>query len=130
MIQAAVNFSLSSILIRRFGPLGVALGTLIPAIVVEAVLLPIYTSYVLDVSVRRFYLSAVLRPVAAAGPYAVWLWFCRAQGLVRGYGSLALVIGAGLVLYAVLAWKLGLDNEDRTFIRGVLAGMKAMPART
>ena len=36
-----------------------------------------------------------MRPLAAAAPYGLWLWFCRAQGLVRGYGSLALVGGPG-----------------------------------
>jgi hypothetical protein len=56
--------------------------------------------------------SVVMRPLAAAVPYSLWLWFWRAKGLIRGYGSLALMGGSGLALFALLAWNLSLDNQD------------------
>jgi O-antigen/teichoic acid export membrane protein len=128
--NATANFVLSTILIRWWGAVGVAWGTLVPAFIVEAIVLPVYTASVLHISPLRFYKSVVMRPLAAAAPYGLWLWFWRAQGLVQGYGSLALVIAAGLVLYAPLAWKLGLDNDDRIFVRNMLAGLKSRGRRT
>ena len=128
--NATANFVLSTIMIRWWGAVGVAWGTLIPAFVVEAIILPVYTASVLHISPLRFYKSVVMRPLAAAAPYGLWLWFWRAQGLVHGYGSLALVVGSGLALYALLAWKLSLDDQDRIFARKVLMSLKAMAPGT
>jgi O-antigen/teichoic acid export membrane protein len=113
MLQAATNFALSTILIRRFGPLGVALGTVIPALVVEALLLPVYTCRVLEVSIHRFYASSVARPLAILVPYVAWLWMLRAGGLVQGYFSLALAVASGLLVYALLGWWFVFDSEER-----------------
>jgi O-antigen/teichoic acid export membrane protein len=124
--NATANFVLSTILIRWWGAVGVAWGTLIPAFIVEAIILPVYTASILRISPGRFYRSVVLRPLIAAAPYGLWLWFCRRQGLVHGYGSLALIIGSGLALYALVAWKFSLDSEDRAFARKALGRLKSM----
>jgi O-antigen/teichoic acid export membrane protein len=124
--NATVNLVLSTILIRWWGAVGVAWGTLIPAFVVEGVLLPLYTAWMLRVSPVRFYSSVVLRPLIAAAPYGLWLWFWRSQGVVRGYASLALIIASGLALYALVAWKFSLDSEDRAFARKALGRLKSM----
>jgi O-antigen/teichoic acid export membrane protein len=128
--NATANLTLSTIMVRWWGAVGVAWGTFIPAFVIEAVILPLYTASLLNVSPGRFYKSVVLRPLIAAAPYGLWLWFWRAQGLVHGYGSLALVVGSGLALYALLAWKLSLDDQDRIFARKVLMSLKAMAPGT
>jgi len=124
--NATANFVLSTILIRWWGAVGVAWGTLIPAFVVEAIILPVYTASILQIPPGRFYRSVVLRPLIAAAPYGLWLWFWRRQGLVHGYASLALIIGSGLALYALVAWKFSLDSEDRAFARKALGRLKAM----
>jgi len=124
--NATANFVLSTILIRWWGAVGVAWGTLIPAFIVEAIILPVYTASILRISLARFYRSVVLRPLIAAAPYGLWLWFCRRQGLVHGYGSLALIIGTGLALYALVAWKFSLDSEDRAFARKALGRLKSI----
>ena len=124
--NATANFVLSTILIRWWGAVGVAWGTLIPAFVVEAIILPVYTASILQIPPGRFYRSVVLRPLIAAAPYGLWLWFWRRQGLVHGYASLALIIGSGLALYALVAWKFSLDSEDRAFARKALGRLKSM----
>jgi O-antigen/teichoic acid export membrane protein len=125
LCTAAANFTLSVILIRWLGAVGVAWGTAIPALPAEAVILPLYTAWLLQVSPLSFYRSAVLRPLLIAAPYGLWLWFCLGRGLIRGYGSLALTVGAGLVLYAWLAWKFGLESEERTFARRWFVGLRS-----
>jgi O-antigen/teichoic acid export membrane protein len=115
--NAAANLTLSVILIRRLGAVGVAWGTVIPAFLVEAIILPVYTALLLQVSPLRFYKSAVLRPLLAAVPYAWWLWFCARQGVIAGYGSLALVVTSGLLVYALLVWKFCLESEERALAR-------------
>jgi hypothetical protein len=123
MIQAAANFSLSAILIRRFGPLGVALGTVIPAFVVEALLLPIYTCRVLGVSIHRFYASSVARPLVIFVPYVAWLWMLQTGGLVQGYFSLALAVTSGLVVYALLGWWFVFESDEREMAWRSIGGL-------
>lgn len=125
LVQAATNLALSTILVRWWGAVGVAWGTLIPAFAVEAIILPAYTASVLQASLRRFYVSAMLRPLTAALPYAAWLWYWRTQGLIRGYLSLALAVGSGLIVYGLIAWLVGIDSEDRKLARRFLANLKS-----
>jgi len=124
--DAAVNFALSATLVGWVGAVGVAWGTVIPACLVEAIIMPVYTAALLRVSPLHFYWSAVLRPLLAATPYGLWLWFCLQHGLIRGYASLALAVCSGLVLYALLAWSFGLDGEERAWARQRLSGLKSM----
>jgi O-antigen/teichoic acid export membrane protein len=126
---ATANLTLSVTLIRLLGAVGVAWGTTIPAFPVEAIILPLYTASLLKVSPLGFYKSAVFRPLLVAAPYGLWLWFCLARGLIRGYGSLALMVGAGLVLYALLAWKFGLESEERAYAQGWLVGLRSAVMR-
>jgi len=124
LCNATANFTLSVILIRWIGAVGVAWGTIIPAFIVETIVLPVYTASILGVSPLRFYRSAVLRPLLAALPFGLWLWVCRSDGLVRGYGSLTLVVASGLVFYVWLAWKLTLDSEEKTWARQQIGDRK------
>jgi len=128
LAQAATNFALSAILIRWMGAVGVAWGTLIPALLVEGAILPAYTASVLEVSLRRYYLQAALRPVLVAIPYVLWLWFLRAEGLIRGYPSLALAVCSGLIVYGLLAWQFALDREDKEIARRWFADFKSAVA--
>jgi O-antigen/teichoic acid export membrane protein len=130
LCNALVNFALSVILVHWLGAVGVAWGTVIPAFLVEAVILPVYTAGLLHVSPIQFYHSAVLRPLLVSVPYGLWLWFCVERGLVRGYPSLALVVASGLVLYGALAWRFSLESEERALAQRWLNGLKASPART
>jgi O-antigen/teichoic acid export membrane protein/glycosyltransferase involved in cell wall biosynthesis len=128
LAQAATNFALSAILIRWMGAVGVAWGTLIPAVFVEGAILPAYTASVLDVSVARYYLKSVMPPVLAAIPYTLWLLFLRSQGFIRGYPSLALAVCSGLIVYALPAWHFALDGEDRDLVRRSFANVKSAVA--
>ena len=123
--NAAANLALSVALIRWVGAVGVAWGTVIPACTVEAIILPAYTAALLGISPLRFYKSAVLRPLLASAPYGLWLWFCLTEGLINGYASLVLAVGSGLLLYTFVAWRLGLDTEEKAWARERFAGLKS-----
>lgn len=122
--NAAANLALSITLVRWVGAVGVAWGTVIPAFLVEGIILPVYTARLLQVAYLRFYKSAVLRPLVLSVPYGLWLWFCREQGSVRGYASLALAVGSGLLLYVFLAWRFGLDSEEKAWAGQRLSSLK------
>jgi O-antigen/teichoic acid export membrane protein len=129
LCNATANFTLSVILIRWLGAVGVAWGTVIPSFLGEGIILPVYTASLLEVSPLRFYRSAVLRPLLAATPYGLWLWLCLQGSLVRGYASLAFVVSSGLVLYTMLAWKFGLDTDEKALARRWLLGIRSALVR-
>jgi O-antigen/teichoic acid export membrane protein len=117
LTNATANFALSATLVRWWGPVGVAWGTVIPAFAFEAIILPVFTARLLGVSLRQFYWSAVVKPVAAALPYAGWLWAWREHGWGSSYTSLVLVVGSGLLIYGPMAWVVALDARDKNLIR-------------
>lgn len=127
--QAAANFSLSAILIRGMGAVGVAWGTLIPAVLVEGIILPAYTVRSLDLSLRRYYMKTALGPVLVSIPYIFCLWLARAEGLIRGYGSLATAVGCGLAVYGLLAWRFVLDGDDKEIAWRWIASFRPALAR-
>lgn len=107
MGEAIVNLAFSLFLVRRYGIAGVAIGTLIPAVIVHGVILPAYLSSVLHVSFRQLVREAYARPalvallVAAVGfgtiqvfGLATWREFVVATAITATFGALvALRIG-------------------------------------
>jgi len=70
IIEAVCNLGLSVVLIKPFGLMGVALGTVIPNILVSLAL-PWYLHYALGVPPHAFYRRAWLFPTLACLPFAV-----------------------------------------------------------
>jgi O-antigen/teichoic acid export membrane protein len=125
LCNGTANLALSTVMIRWWAAVGVAWGTLIPALIFEAIVLPAFTASILGISPARFYKSVVLRSLLAAAPYAGWLWLLsHGLGLVRGWTSLTLAVGSGLALYALLVWKVGLDGVERDLAKSWLSGLK------
>jgi len=68
--EAIANLTLSIVLVRRIGIIGVAWGTVIPSVVVNAVCWPIYIGKVLKMSLRRYIWQAWARVGISLIPFA------------------------------------------------------------
>jgi O-antigen/teichoic acid export membrane protein len=98
LLEAAVNLSLSLILVRRFGIVGVAWASAIPNLFVCLFVIG-YACRLLGVRGRDYAGKALLRPLSAGlAPLALW----SSGWTTTGWLSLGLAIGAGLLPYAVL----------------------------
>lgn len=118
--HALVNLGISIYLAKRIGLLGVAWGTLLPALVVSAIVLPWYTVRTLNIGLSAFYWSAIVRTVMFTAPYVVFLVALRIYVNPRSWASFfACVIAAGCS-YAILIWLLVIDDEERLRIRNKL----------
>jgi hypothetical protein len=102
------------------GAVGVAWGTVIPAIIFQAIALPLYTMKLLEVSPSTYYWNVVLRPTLASVPYGLLLWFFVRQGMVRGWLSMGLVLILGLAVFAAMAWTISLEPQERRFAMKML----------
>ena len=101
--EAIANLALSLILARRFGMIGVALGTLIPSIVVRILIQPFVIQKKLGVRVTTYF-AASLRAIARTAlclllPLAVTLRWMRPD-----YPSLFTVGTVSLILFALPIW--------------------------
>jgi O-antigen/teichoic acid export membrane protein len=114
--EGIVNLVSSVWLAQRIGARGVALGTLLGALVGVAVHFGVsmrYTQTTLAISRLELFLKGMLRPAAVAMPsiLLLWLWW------PLGANSLRLVISCGwTVSTLLLAWFVSLTQGDRDLV--------------
>jgi O-antigen/teichoic acid export membrane protein len=70
-IEAVANLSLSIVLVRRMGIIGVAWGTVIPSLFINVILWPNYITRVVKMPLGPYLWHAWLQSALAAFPYAV-----------------------------------------------------------
>ena len=118
LAEGIANLALSIVLVRRFGVVGVAWGTVVPHLLCTTLIVPLYTLRLLKLSVRDYLLKGVLRPVLCALPVAVFAYAVSQQmptaTLLQFVAEVAL-IGA---LFGILTFRFSLDSDQRTAITG------------
>lgn len=112
--EATANLFFSVLFCLKFGVIGVAVGTAIPSLVVNLILIPMHLSKVTGVRLRHYYLSGWGRPLLASVPFGIlsyWLHLTRPASSLIG---LALEVVLSLPLYVVVL-ALVFAPEIRTF---------------
>ena len=111
---AAVNITLSIVLIRRFGLAGVAIATLIPVAVANiCVLFPAACRRV-AIPVGEAFRQAIWPAAWPAAVTALFLWSTRAM-VPAGLLPAAVQLAAGALLYEALFFGLAISSGDRRF---------------
>ena len=116
-VEAACNLALSLVLIQRFGIVGVALGTLIPNVLMNLGYIPRCLSKATGVSVGLFCRNAVLLPTIASLPFglatAMIERFIPAANLAIFFLQTLLI----LPLVPVSAWFVCLSSTEREQVK-------------
>ncbi len=107
--------------------IGVALGTLIPHVVVAVGVLPIAMRRVLGIGLRDYYVSTYLRPFLATVPFAASCYVVDRFVSPSSLRSFVAVTTLALVAYVVPCWYVALTATER---RAVAARISAMFKRT
>jgi O-antigen/teichoic acid export membrane protein len=133
MVQVVCNLALTLVLVRRFGLLGVALGTAIPYTVLNAGILVPAVCRTLEVPTRTLARTALLP--ALIGSTAGASTAVALQALARSHSLSGLLVQCAIVAvtYGVAFWFAGLSGlERRRYMqsaRHVSAGfLRARPA--
>jgi O-antigen/teichoic acid export membrane protein len=129
-LEALLNFVLSVILARRLGVVGVALGTLIPRVVIEGLLLPGYLLRVLELRIGH-YLREGFLPVlpGAAGLALLSLAARRVLEPAPGWGMMVVTGLVYVATFAALTLALGATPEERAWVAARSAGLLARVRR-
>jgi len=131
LLEGLTNLAISVVLVQRYGVVGVAIGAVIPHLVVVGVVLPGVLPRWIRLDVRAYYISTYLRPLIAATPFLLACAFIARQvppgNLFIFFASIALA----LPLYAAPVWTVALTAEERTAAREYLSRKLARrtPAR-
>lgn len=115
--EAVVNLVLSIVLARRIGLLGVAWGSLIPALIAEGILLPIFTARTVGVSATHLYWQSVFKPIITSLPCAAFFYWTSHSRVITNWASFVTVALAGMCIHCVCAWSFGADESEREIVR-------------
>lgn len=102
LITGIANVALSIALIPRFGLMGVALGTLIPAAIEMTLVIFPYAFRVIRVNPVRFLKATVLPTVLPSALMGVFLFIISTSLEISGIFSLIILGTAAILLYALI----------------------------
>lgn len=111
LCDGAINLGLSIYWAHRYGLVGVAMGTLVPAIFDHLLFLPWYALRVAGVSAGEYIRHGLLRPLVSSAMLGVCCWFTSrpSQSVVAFCSTVVLQLAA----FAALSYGVGLPKQDR-----------------
>ena len=98
-IEAAANLALSLLLVRRYGLYGVAVGTLLPDLIVQLALWPRYVCQIVGLPLRSYVWQSWIRPALAAVPFGIACYFTHQNWISPNLPIFFLQILALLPIY-------------------------------
>jgi Na+-driven multidrug efflux pump len=116
--EAAVNVVLSIILVRTYGVVGTAIGTLIPRLVMSMIVGPWFVRREIGLPLRTFWFGALIQPTVAMVPFAMASYaverFWPATHLAVYFAQVGLV----LPIAALGVWIVCLSPVEREDLAG------------
>jgi O-antigen/teichoic acid export membrane protein len=120
LVEGGAKLALSVLLIRKYGLVGVALGTAIPHVVVVGCVLPAILPRMVPIRLRDYYLSTYVFPLLASAPFWGACWFIARVARPTDFVGFAASVAAALVTYAVPCWFLALSRPQRDHVRNAV----------
>ena len=116
LFEGIANLALSIVLVRKYGLIGVAWGTVIPHVISMAVVVPIYTLRSTGMRARDYFFKAWLRPLIAILPVAGCCYALSVAVTTPSWPLFAAEVVAVCLLHAVMLFLVCLDSTQRTSI--------------
>lgn len=128
--EAIVNLALSIYLVRKIGVIGVAWGTVIPGLISQFIIWPLYVTRLVGLKVGTFLWQGWMRPALATAPFcAACIWSARhwsADNLGHFFLQIAAIVpavplGVALFFWKEVNWQLRSEESllRRTFLANV-----------
>lgn len=114
MVEAVGNLILSITLVRVYGMIGVAYGTLFPSVICNGLLLPMITFREFDVTFLDFVLKSLLGPLVV---FAITVVGIRSIGMhAESYVQLVLQGGIITLVFLILSLLLVMSSDERSYL--------------
>lgn len=115
--EAVSNLILSILLVKPFGMLGVAIGTLIPSVIFRGIIQPIVVERFLHITVRETAMMT-LRTGLRCATFLLAPWIITRMFLAPDYPHLLLVGVLSAIAYAIPVWLLEFNGIGQERILG------------
>ena len=113
ILEGLANVLLSVMLVRRYGIVGVAIGTLIPHAIVALGVLPTFMARVLPFRRTDYYTSVYGRPLLASLPFVGACYLIDRVAEPRSLPAFFIAGFISMIAYALPGWLLALSREER-----------------
>lgn len=114
--EGLVNLSLSIVLVKSIGLLGVALGTAVSHLLVVLVWLPRAVCPIVGISLWRYFAGVYGRCLPAAAAIGVGAYAVEQYARPASLLSFAFWVGALVVLYLAVVYVMVLDDSERAWV--------------
>jgi O-antigen/teichoic acid export membrane protein len=114
--EGIVNLALSILLVKRYGIVGVALGTTIPMFFTSLFIVPYFANRAIDLPWKRFS-SALLGGLVLGGAVHAASWFVVRRWLVPSYGRIAVLVAATGIIYLAINTFALLTKQQRRYFK-------------
>ncbi|NMT63784.1 oligosaccharide flippase family protein [Marinobacter orientalis] len=114
-ISAVINVGLSVVLVQYYGIVGVAVGSVLPALVLQPVLLT-HSCRHLKLPVSQYLKTSLLPlmvPIISMGLFVAWVRWTLG---IESYAALIATVVAGGTIYFIVFWFLSLTSDERQFV--------------
>jgi O-antigen/teichoic acid export membrane protein len=120
VVEGLCNLAISLVLVKQYGMVGVALGTLIPIVVSRLIILPIYLTMCVGLPLAKYYIN-MFSVVAISMIYLAVLHLTTKDVLnLPHYGKLSALCIVGSVGYLFLIVFLFFDKSERAYVKNML----------
>jgi len=115
IVAAVLNLILSIILVKGFGLVGVALGTAIPMIILNILILPLYISRVVKLSLRTYFRDGFLIPFLVTIPFVGLIFYLRNNFYPDTWFKLAIELLVFCAMFVTTLWFLCFEKSERSY---------------
>lgn len=116
IFEALLNISLSLLLVREFGLTGVAVGTLIPAVLVRGLLLPFISVKVSDLSITSYYRGVFVKLLPLGALHLGLLYALQITLGSSTWGRFLALNTIGLITLLICTFLYYLDDHERAYL--------------
>ena len=116
VIEAMANLVLSLVLVRRYGMVGVALGTTVPITINTLLLIPAYVCRISNINYLQ-YLRKVTRTLLVASASMVLPAALSLKFVAPDYKSLFMVGALSMILYALPMWLIEFTSTEARMLQ-------------
>lgn len=115
--EGVANLILSLLLVRKFGIIGVAVGTAVPMILIKLLVQPVYTCRLIGLSVRKYYLEILVSILLKSSAILAIFWVVTHSFIIPDYFRLSILAICEIVLFMGLVFFVGFKASERGYLR-------------
>ncbi len=116
--EAIANLLLSLILVKPYGLIGVAMGTVIPHVISTTLILPFYVCRELKLSLGFYFGKAFLPPLWGVLPFIVYVILITRTVEITNIGKLAFMVISSFIIFVMGIYILGRKSNINLFPQG------------